>query len=193
MCVLAGFPATPNKTAKTLSYPFALWFADANTLYLADEGDGYTGGSDLYTHAAAQTTAGLQKWVFNPATHTWALAYTLQAGLQLGQPYTVSGYPTGSNAGTQLPWSPATDGLRQLTGRVDGDGKVMLWATTSTVSGNGDTGADPNRLVAIGDELSNTTAAGATRERFVTLRSARYGEVLRGVSFAPGTGVGNRQ
>lgn len=193
MCVLAGFPATPNKTAKTLSYPFALWFADANTLYLADEGDGYTGGTDLYGHAAAQTTAGLQKWVFNGATQSWALAYTLQAGLKLGQPYTVSGYPTGTNAATQLPWSPAADGLRQLTGRVDEDGKVTLWAITSTISGNGDTGADPNKLVAIRDELSNTTAASAANEQFVTLRSARFGEVLRGVSFTPGTGRGNRE
>lgn len=193
MCVLAGFPATPNKTAKTLSYPFALWFADANTLYLADEGDGYTGGTDLYAHAAAQTTAGLQKWVFNAATQSWALAYTLQAGLQLGQPYTVSGYPIGTNAATQLPWSPAADGLRQLTGRVDEDGKVTLWAITSTISGNGDTGADPNKLVAIRDELSNTTAAGAANEQFVTLRSARFGEVLRGVSFTPDTGRGNRE
>ena len=187
MCVLAGFPATPNKTAKTLSYPFALWFADANTLYVADEGDGYAGGTDLYTHAAAQATAGLQKWVLDAATQSWTLAYTLQAGLNLGQPYTVSGYPTGTNAATHLPWSPTTAGLRQITGRVDEDGDATIWAVTSTVSGNGDTGADPNRLVAIRDELSNTTAAGAANERFVTLRSAKFGEVLRGVSLTPGT------
>lgn len=187
MCVLAGFPSTPNKKASTLSYPFALWFADANTLYVADEGDGYAGGTDLYTHAAAQTTAGLQKWVFNAATQSWTLAYTLQAGLNLGQPYTVKGYPTGNNAATGLPWSPATDGLRQITGRVDDDGKATIWGVTSTVSGNGDTGADPDKLVAIRDELANTTAAGAANERFVTLRSARFGEVLRGVSFTPGT------
>jgi len=192
MCVLAGFPATPNKTAKTLSYPFALWFADANTLYVADEGDGYAGGVDLYTHAAGQTTAGVQKWVFNASAQSWSLAYTLQAGLKLGQPYTVGGYPTGNNAVTQLPWSPATDGLRQITGRVDDDGKVTLWAITSTVSGNGDTGADPNKLVAIRDELSNITAAGAANEQFVTLRSAKFGEVLRGVSLTPGTDLHDR-
>jgi len=187
MCILAGFPSTPNKTAQTLAYPFALWFADANTVYVADEGDGYTGGTDLYTHAAAQTTAGLQKWVFNKKTQTWSLAYTLQAGLNLGQPYTVRNYPTGTNVATNLPWSPAADGLRQITGRVDEDGKVTIWATTSTISGNGDTGADPNKLVAIRDTLSNTSAAGAASEQFVTLRSARFGEVLRGVSFTPGT------
>ncbi len=35
-------------------------------------------------------------------------AYTLSAGMNLGQPYTVAGYPTGTNAVTGLPWSPAT-------------------------------------------------------------------------------------
>jgi hypothetical protein len=187
MCILAGFPSTPVKTATTVSYPFGIWFADANTLYVADEGDGYVGGTDLYTHAAAQTTAGLQKWIFNATTKTWNRAYTLQAGLNIGEPYTVRGYPTGTNAATELPWSPATDGLRQITGHVDRDGKVTIWAVTSTVSGGGDTGADPDKLVAIRDVLSNTTAAGAADEHFVTLRSAKFGEVLRGVSFTPGT------
>ena len=187
MCILAGFPTALAKTATTVAFPFALWFANANTLYVADEGDGFTGGADLYTHAAAQTTAGLQKWVFNASTNSWTLAYTIQAGLNLGQPYTVRDYPTGTNVATNLPWSPATDGLRQITGRVDSDGKVTIWAVTSTISGGGDPGADPNRLVAVRDDLSNTTATGAAREQFVTLRSAQFGEVLRGVSFTPGT------
>jgi len=187
MCILSGFPSTPVKTATTVSYPFGLWFADANTLYVADEGDGYTGGQDLYTHAAAQTGAGLQKWVYNTTTKKWTLAYTLQAGLNLGTPYTVPGYPTGSNTATGLPWAPATDGLRNLTGSVEGDGTVTIWAITSTTSGNGDVGADPNRLVAIRDLLKNTTATGAAHEKFVVLRGAGFGEVLRGVSFTPGT------
>ncbi|GGY19127.1 hypothetical protein GCM10008098_09180 [Rhodanobacter panaciterrae] len=185
MCILAGFPSTPAKTATTLSYPFGVWFADANTLYVADEGDGYAGGADLYTHAAAQTTAGLQKWVFNATTKSWTLAYTLQAGLDLGQPYTVRDYPVGTNPATSLPWSPASDGLRNLTGRVDADGRVTIWAVTSTVSGGGDVGADPNRLVAIRDNLKNTSAAAASQEKFMTLRSAQFAEVLRGVSFTP--------
>ena len=49
----------------------------------------------LYTAAAASTTAGLQKWVFDASTKQWNLAYVLQSGLNLGQPYTVPGYPTG--------------------------------------------------------------------------------------------------
>ena len=190
MCILNGFPSIPNKNQTTITaFPFGVWFADAKTLYVADEGDGYAGGTDLYKHAAAQTTAGLQKWVFNSSTSTWTLAYTLQTGLNLGTPYTVHGYPAGTNAVTGLPWAPTTDGLRNITGQVNGDGTVTIWAITSTTSGNGDTGADPNKLVAVTDRLANTSATVAARERFVTLRSADFGEVLRGVSFTPGTGV----
>ncbi len=186
MCILAGFPSTPNKSVTVITaFPFGIWFADANTLYVADEGDGYTGGTDLYTHAAAQTTAGLQKWVFNGST--WTLAYTLQNGLDLGKAYQVRGYPTGNNPGTSLPWAPATDGLRNITGQVNHDGTVTIWAITSTISGNGDTGADPNRLVAITDRVKNTSVKVAASERFFTLRQANFAETLRGVSFTPGT------
>jgi hypothetical protein len=191
MCVLAGFPAVPNKSLATISaFPFGLWFADANTLYVADEGDGYTGGADLYTHAAAQTTAGLQKWVFSATANQWQLAYTLQNGLALGTAYSVRGYPAGDNAATGLPWAPAADGLRNITGRVGRDGRAIIWGITSTVSGNGDVGADPNQLVAISDVVSNTDAALGATERFVRLRSAAFGEVLRGVSFTPGSSDG---
>ena len=189
MCILAGFPTALAKNANPVAFPFALWFANATTLYVADEGDGFADDSTLYTHAAAQTTAGLQKWIFNKTTNTWNLAYTLTNGLQLGVPYTVHGYPAGNNSATSLPWSPATDGLRNMEGRVNRDGTATIWAITSTVSGGGDTGADPNRLVAINDRLSNTNATVAAKERFSIVRQAGFAEVLRGVSFAPGTGV----
>ena len=81
----------------------------------------------------------------------------MQAGLGLGVPYTVANYPTGNNAATGLPWTPAADGLRNITGIVNGDGTVTIYAITSTVSGNGDQGADPNQLVVITDNLSATT------------------------------------
>ncbi|MGA8161231.1 MAG: hypothetical protein WCB76_10510 [Acidobacteriaceae bacterium] len=200
MCILAGFPTLSNKAkgANPVNFPFGLWFANANTLYVADEGDGYTGGTDLYTHAAAQTNAGLEKWIFDSTSQTWKLAYTLTSGLNLGTPYTVGGYPTGNNLGTAtktiptgLPWNPATDGLRNLTEKVNRDGTVTIWAITSTVSGSGDPGADPNKLVVITDNLSNTTAAGAAKEQFSALRTAQFAEVLRGVSFTPGTWADN--
>ena len=189
MCILAGFPAVPAKTANPVRYPFGIWFADANTVYIADEGDGYTGGTDFYTHAAAQTSAGLQKWVLTPGAQTWTLAYTLQTNLGLGVPYTVAGYPTGNNAATGLPWAPSTDGLRNITGRLNGDGTATIYAVTSTVSGNGDQGADPNQVVVITDRVNNTDPTVAANERFHILDEARYGEVLRGVSFTPETNL----
>ncbi|MEW6437928.1 MAG: hypothetical protein AB1508_12265 [Pseudomonadota bacterium] len=180
MCVLQGFPTNLAKSATR--FPFGVWFANATTLYVSDEGNGtttFSGGS--FTAAAAQTTAGLQKWVFSNGS--WQLAYTLTAGLNLGVPYTVHGYPTGNNAATGLPWSPATDGLRNITGKVNPDGTATIWAITSTVSGNGDQGADPNKLVAITDKLSATALPSS--ESFKTVRTAGFGEVLRGVSFTP--------
>jgi hypothetical protein len=214
MCILKGFPTALSSTT---SFPFGIWFANANTLYVADEGDGYAGGSDLYTHATGSTTAGLQKWVFSGGS--WSMQYVLQAGLKLGIQYASvpSGYPTGlnlatcivakgtpsasnpnncptsktlkpaNNAPNGLSWVPATDGLRNITGFVNGDGTVTIYALTSTISGSGDQGADPNVLVKITDTLSYTTAAEASGESFITLKSAGFGEVLRGVSFTPGT------
>jgi hypothetical protein len=186
MCVLKGFTTTLAKNTTT-SFPFGLWFANATTLYVADEGDGtntYSAATNTYSAAAASKTAGLQKWVFNGTQ--WNLAYTLQAGLGLGVPYTVAGYPGGNNPATGLPWMPATDGLRNLTGHVDADGTATIYGITSTVSGSGDQGADPNRLVSITDSLASTTGAG---ESFGTVRAAGFGEVLRGVSFAPVCGA----
>jgi hypothetical protein len=185
MCVLEGFPTTSNKSVNPVNFPFGLWFANANTLYVADEGDGFTGPGDIYTHAAGQTLAGLEKWTFNSAAGKWELAYTLTSGLNIGTPYTVPGYPTGANSATGEPWAPTTDGLRNLTGTVNLDGTVTVWAITSTTSGGGDTGADPNKLVVITDNLKSTALP--VHEQFVTLRSAGFGEVLRGVSLTPGT------
>ena len=145
--------------------------------------------SGSYTAAAASTTAGLQKWVYNSTAGQWQLAYTLQNGLNLGAPYSVRGYPTGINSVTGLPWAPATDGLRNLTGQVNRDGTVSVWAVTSTVSGGGDQGADPNQLVEITDSLK--AASAPAQERFRAVVPALYDQVVRGVSFTPGTGVFN--
>jgi hypothetical protein len=188
MCVLNGFPtALKSKT----SFPFGIWFANATTLYVADEGNGTTGvrPMNFYAPAAAQTTAGLQKWILTSGV--WHRAYTLSAGLNLGVPYTVPNYPTGNNSGiggTGFPWAPAPDGLRNITGVVNGDGTVTIYGITSTISGSGDQGADPNKLVVITDMLSATTLPSG--ESFVTIKTAGYGEVLRGVSFTPGTAKG---
>jgi hypothetical protein len=184
MCILNGFPSTLNSklTKKTTAYPFGIWFANATTLYVADEGDG-----DL-ADVNAGMPSGLQKWVLQNGK--WNRVYTLQTGLGLGAAYAFPGsqnYPTGINPATGANWAPVTDGLRNITGRVNADGTATIWAVTSTASGNGDPGADPNKLVRITDLLANTNPAVAAGEMFVTVRSAGFGEVLRGVSFTPGT------
>jgi len=127
--------------------------------------------------------------VFDSATGSWQHVYTLQAGLNLGQPYSVAGYPIGDNAATGLPWAPATDGLRNITGRVNHDGTATIWAVTSTVSGSGDQGSDPNRVVSITDDPSSTTPGS---ERFQQVVAPRYGQVLRGVALAPNGELGRR-
>ena len=174
LAILPGFPTSLAKTATAASdYPFGIWFANATTLYVADEGDGTA------ADAAGSTTAGLQKWILTSGT--WKMAYVLQNGLNLGQPYSVANYPASLN--------PATDGLRNIAGKVNGDGTVTIWAVTSTVSSNGDQGADPNQLVSIADVLANTTASGAASEKFTIVRTANVGEVLRGVCLAPTAGT----
>ena len=78
MCVLKGFPTALAKSATDASdYPFGIWFANPTTLYVADEGAGDNAyASGAYTAAAASTTAGLQKWVYNATAGQWQLAYT---------------------------------------------------------------------------------------------------------------------
>jgi hypothetical protein len=189
MCILRGFPTELAKTST--SFPFGLWFANPHTLYVADEGDGdttFSATSGTYTSAAASTSAGLQKWVFDTSTQSWKLAYTLQSGLSLGTPYKVAGYPIGDNAATGEPWAPATDGLRNLTGDVNPNGSVTLYAVTSTVSGSGDPGADPNQLVKITDSPSAT--APSAGEQFSPVIAPAYAQVVRGVTLTPGSPFG---
>jgi uncharacterized protein (TIGR03437 family) len=172
LTILPGFPNTLAKAA-TAANPFGLFFANATTLYVADEGDG------TVANAATSTIAGLQKWVLTNGV--WNRVYVLQNGLNLGQAYTVANYPTALN--------PATDGLRNIAGKVNSDGTVTIWAITSTISSNGDQGADPNKLVVITDTLANTSATVAAAQQFTTLRTANAGELLRGVSLTPIAGA----
>ena len=56
--------------------------------------------------------------------------------------------------------------------RVRDDGEVTLFAVTSTISANGDQGADPNKLVRVTDRLdSSPLPTGDDWGRFVTIRS----------------------
>ncbi|WP_051335712.1 hypothetical protein [Methylocapsa acidiphila] len=177
--ILPGFPTglakaistdpTSAKFATTNFHPFGIWFANATTLYVADEGDGV----NTPANAGQNPNAGLQKWILSGGT--WRLAYTLQNGLALGEQYSVA------NLDSSL--DPATDGLRNITGRSNGDGTVTIFGVTSTVSASGDQGADPNRLVSITDNLAATNLP--ANEKFNILDTADYQQVLRGVAFSP--------
>ncbi len=186
--ILPGFPTSlasgvdQNGSPAPIAFPFGVWFANAETLYVCDEGDGTLvtpAVNGNVADAATQATAGLQKWSL--VNGTWQLDYILQNGLNIGIPYAVPNYPTSL--------SPATDGCRNITGKVHGDGTVDIYAVTSTVSLSGDQGADPNKLVKVTDILKATTLPKAEGffgiGRFITIRSAQAGEVLRGVAFAP--------
>jgi hypothetical protein len=169
---LPGFPTflantkTPPAAFPFGFFPFGLWFADTNTLYVADEGDG------VIADAGNDPVAGLEKWTFNSTTGQWGLDYTLQSGLGLGVDYTIGNYfPT------------ATDGLRNITGIVNADGTVTLYGVTSTVSTSGDQGADPNEIVMITDSVAATAAP--TNEMFSVLEDPQYGVVSRGIEFDP--------
>jgi glucose/arabinose dehydrogenase len=77
-----------------------------------------------------------------------------------------------------------TVGLRNLTGTVNHNGTVTLWATTSTSSASGDNGADPNKVVQITDTVAATSLAGSVlNEAFATVAVPTYGMVYRGVAY----------
>jgi hypothetical protein len=91
-------------------------------------------------------------------------------------------FPVGSKDG-QYP-DVTTVGLRNLAGRVNADGTVTLWATTSTSSASGDNGADPNKVVQITDRVAATSLTGSVSgEMFATVAGPTYGTVYRGVAY----------
>ncbi|HEY4840280.1 MAG TPA: hypothetical protein VIH72_16815, partial [Candidatus Acidoferrales bacterium] len=185
--ILPGFPNTAASV--NTAFPFGIWFANANTLYVCDEGDGVlatahtVNGLPNVADTQSLATAGLQKWVFDGTT--WTMLYVIQDGLDIGVQYNVKNYPTTI--------SPATGGCRNIVGRHNGDGTVTIYAVTSTISTNGDTGADPNKLVKVRDRISDTTLPVTNGDYdhydrlgfFTTIRSAKAGEAFRGVALAP--------
>ncbi|HTW79176.1 MAG TPA: hypothetical protein VME23_06530 [Terracidiphilus sp.] len=186
--ILPGFPDTSASTASTGgAYPFGMWFANPTTLYVCDEGDlNYTAGQTIngqvnVADAGTLATAGLQKWVLTTSASgspTWVREYVIQNGLNLGVPYSVANYPTSIE--------PATGGCRNITGQVNWDGTATIYAITSTISLNGDNGADPNQVVKVVDRISDTQpSTDPLLDTFWTIRPARAGEAYRGVAFAP--------
>jgi len=170
--VLPGFNTLSEKVAESTTnpvatpHPFGMWFANASTLFVADEGDGVRLG------VAGKTTtfAGLQEWLL--VGGSWQLSQTFQSGL-------VGTFA----AGTGLPWQVEEDGLRNITGEQNADGSFTIFGTTSTVSDEltHDLGADPNEIVSI-TIGANSTAANTA---FSVFESAAAGERFGGVAIAP--------
>ena len=75
-------------------------------------------------------------------------------------------------------------GRRNIAGIDNGDGTVTILGITST-SGQtlNDEGADPNQFVSITDNLAATTQPA---ESFTVLKTAAFGDPLRGVAYVPG-------
>ncbi len=123
--------------------PENYFFANPTTLYVADGGNPKAGGLG---------DGGLQKWTLNTGTGVWSLDYTLNAGLPLSPDTAADG----------------VSGLIGLTGTLNADGTVTLFATTE---GIGD--LDQTYLVSITDTVTNTiTPAG---EDFTILQTANSG------------------
>ncbi len=139
--------------------PENFFFANSSTLYVADGGNPKGGGLG---------DGGLQKWSLNNGA--WTLDYTLSSGLNL-----VSNKTADPGAGGQ-----ATTGLIGLTGQVNANGTVSLYATNATV---GD--LNQTALYGVTDTLADTTAAQASGEGFSTLATAAPDTNIRGVAFAP--------
>jgi hypothetical protein len=179
--VLPGFNTTLAKTNTDTPHPFGIWFANATTVYVADEGSGLSTdfvGADPTTQAG-----GLQK--YSLVNGTWTLDYELTGSL-IGSSYTVNGSGAVCGGLSACGLTTTTDGLRNLTGTVNANGTVTLYAVTSTEgSVLGDAGADPNQIVAITDTLADTSAPQAAGENFTVLDTAALGQVYRGVDLAP--------
>lgn len=166
--VVPGFPTDSARSTGGNFTPFAVFFANPTTMYVTDEG---TGSSiDAAQHA------GLQKWSL--VDGTWQLDYVLTQGLIGKVDTNLFGYDG------QYP-DVTSIGLRNLTGTVNHDGTVTLWATTSTKSASTDNGADPNKVVRIVDKLSATSLASVADETFSTVAGPTYGTVYRGVAYVP--------
>ena len=164
--IVPGFPTDSAKSTGGNFTPFAVFFANATTMYVTDEGTG--NALDQASHA------GLEKWSL--VDGVWELDYVLTSGL-IGK---VATNLQGQDG--QYP-DVTTIGLRNLTGVVDGP-YVRLWAATSTSSASGDNGADPNEVVEIIDKVSATTMTSeVASESFRVIAGPTYGTAYRGVAY----------
>jgi hypothetical protein len=125
--LLPGFPTTGG-TAASSAYDF--FFADANTLYVADD------------NATASTVGGINKWTFDPLTNTWVRQYRLQ----LNGP--------GSNTACRGLTGFVRNGVVTLWGTANTSGQTATTLITVTDTGPGST------VVALAPSPLNTAFRG---------------------------------
>ena len=137
--------------------PEGFYFANANTLYVADVGKATSG---------ILSDGGIQKWTSANGT-SWTLAYTLTPS--------TSGWIPAGNPGNA---TSGESGFEAITGQVSGS-TVSLYAISYTVGDD-----NPDGLYSINDLLGASSGSG---ESFTELESAagNGGEVFKGIAFAP--------
>jgi len=136
--------------------PEGFFFANANTLYVADTGD---------PKAGSKSDGGIQKWTFNGSN--WNLQYAL---LPTTSGWVPTGNPSDANSGQS--------GFEALTGQVVG-GVVDLYAVSYTLGDD-----NPNGLYGIADTLSATSGAGENFTELESASGNGF-QNFKGVSFAP--------
>lgn len=175
--VLPGLNAISEKVSEaaagpsTTPHPFGVWFGDASTMFVGDEGDGVRLNADGTTPAnKSYAFSGLDEYKL--VNGSWTLEQVFQHGL-LDQAASSHG----------LPWNVFTDGLRNITGQTNADGSFTIFGTTSTVSNEQthDLGADPNEIVSITIGAYSTAA----NTSFTVLSTADAGQRYGGVAITP--------
>lgn len=131
------------------------WFADGNTVYIADEGS-LTGTTGTAPNVKTNL-GGLQKWIFDGVTWSLAARFT--------------GAGAVDDTSTAATETALTAGLRGLTGVVNADGAVTLYATTADTL---------PKLVAFVDNGAATLST-----PFYQLAVSATGTAFRGVEFTP--------
>ncbi len=172
VAIANGFP-TASPTTGSNQTPFGMWLANSTTMYVAYEGNDSIAGAG----GALANMGGLTKYSFTGGA--WKADYTITSGLG-----SFTGGAVGADTGSTTFY---TDGLRNLTGQVNANGTVTLYAVTATLTDstagkNWDQGANPDQIVSLTDSLAATTASG---ESFTTVETASEGTVYRGVALAP--------
>ena len=159
--------------------PSNYFFASSTVLYVADTGTPKNTSADNDSPYSLCGAGGLQKW--RNVSGTWTWEYTLYQGLNLVKNANSKSGDTTCSTNTD-----GTTGLYGLTGVVNGDGSVNLYATNFTIAD-----LDPTFLYGITDCLAATTAGGSSgscttgQTTFTQLTAAPSDSNFKGVSLAP--------